>query len=218
MSIGGVEVKEQIMGLPIQISESFVEDLDSNGLVGLGFPSINTIKPKPAKTFFDNVLSHLDLPVFTSRLVANGVGEYEFGTIDKSKYKGDLVNVTVDASHGFWEFSSAQYSVGGGPFTPVKEVHNAIADTGTSLMMVSPDVAKAYYKSIPSAIYANNAGGYIYPCKTNLPDLAVAIGDKFSATIPGALIHFSEVGTNTTTGETGECCFSCMLEFLADFF
>ena len=204
VSVGGVEVEDQIFGLPTEVSQSFTDDVDSNGLVGLGFSSINTIKPGPQNTFFDNVVSSLDEPVFSVRLLPDGVGEYEFGTIDHSKYKGTLANVSVDSSNGFWQFGSAQYSVGGGAFNPINDVPEAIADTGTSLMLVSPDVATAYYKQVDRAIYANNAGGYIYPCTAKLPSLAVAIGTAYSATVPGSLINFSEVGTNTTTGETGK--------------
>jgi hypothetical protein len=204
LSIGGVEVKEQAFGLPTDVTGSFVSDVDSNGLLGLGFKSLNTIKPVAQNTFFDNVVSHLDEPVFSVRLLSDGVGEYEFGTIDHSKYQGVLANVSIDSSKGFWQFNSAQYSIGGGDFTPVTDVTETIADTGTSLMLVSPDVAKAYYNKVDRAIYASNAGGYIYPCTAKLPDLAVAIGTAYSATVPGSLINFAEVGTNTTTGETGE--------------
>ncbi|CAI7580907.1 unnamed protein product [Penicillium bialowiezense] len=202
VSIGGVEVEEQMIGIPTKVSDTFTDDTDSNGLVGLGFSSINTIKPGPQKTFFDNVVSTLDEPVFSVRLLADGVGQYEFGTIDHSKYKGVLANVSVDSSNGFWQFDSAQYSIGGGAFNPINEVPKAIADTGTSLMLVSPDVAEAYYKQVDGAIYANNAGGYIYPCTAKLPSLAVAVGTAYSASVPGSLVNFSEVGTNTTTGET----------------
>ncbi|KAJ5558904.1 Peptidase aspartic catalytic [Penicillium sp. DV-2018c] len=202
VSIGGIKVTGQTFGLPMDISQTFVDDTKSNGLLGLGFSSINTIKPKAQKTFFDNVAPSLDEPVFTVRLLSNGVGEYEFGKIDKSKYSGALVNVPVDSSNGFWEFNSAQFAVGGGAFYPVTQTPSAIADTGTSLMMVSPEVAEAYYRQVDGAIFANNANGYIFPCTSSLPTLSVAIGSDYSATIPGNLMNWSEVGTNTTTGET----------------
>ncbi|KAJ5782606.1 Peptidase aspartic catalytic [Penicillium paradoxum] len=202
VSIGGVKVTGQPFGLPTVVSQTFAEDKKSNGLVGLGFSSINTITPEPQKTFFENVAPSLDEPVFTARLLSNGVGEYEFGTVDKSKYSGTMVNVSVDASNGFWQFNSAQFAVGGGSFQPITKTTQAIADTGTSLMMVSPDVAEAYYDQVEGAIFANNANGYIFPCTSDLPTLSVAIGTAYSATIPGSLMNWSQVGINTTTGET----------------
>ncbi|KAJ5458053.1 Peptidase asparticcatalytic [Penicillium sp. IBT 31633x] len=202
VSIGGIRVTEQSFGLPTDISQTFAEDTKSNGLLGLGFSSINTIKPEPQKTFFENVASRLDEPLFTVRLLSNGIGEYEFGTVDKSKYSGPMANVSVDSSNGFWQFNSAQYAIGDGSFHPITQAPEAIADTGTSLMLVSPEVAEAYYKQVDGAIYANNANGYIFPCTSALPTLSVAIGNAYSATIPGSLMNWSEVGTNTTTGAT----------------
>ncbi|KAJ5952650.1 Peptidase aspartic catalytic [Penicillium vulpinum] len=202
VSIGGVKVAGQSFGLPTDISQTFVDDTKSNGLVGLGFSSINTITPKSQNTFFDNVAPSLGEPVFTVRLLSNGVGEYEFGTVDPNKYRGVMVNVSVDSSNGFWQFDSAKYAVGGGPLHQITKTPSAIADTGTSLMMVSPEVAEAYYKQVDGAIYANNANGYIFPCTSSLPSLSVAIGPGYSVTIPGSFMNWSEVGTNTTTGET----------------
>ncbi|KAJ5200457.1 Peptidase A1 [Penicillium cf. griseofulvum] len=202
VSIGGVKVAGQSFGLPTDISQTFADDTKSNGLLGLGFSSINTVAPVQQKTFFDNVAPSLGEPVFTVRLLSNGVGEYEFGTVDHNKYQGLMANVSVDSSSGFWLFDSAQYAVGGGPFHPVTRAPSAIADTGTTLMLASPDVVDAYYKQVNGALFANNAGGYIFPCTSSLPSLSVAIGTGHSATIPGSLINWSEAGTNTTTGET----------------
>ncbi|KAJ5227288.1 aspergillopepsin A-like aspartic endopeptidase [Penicillium citrinum] len=200
VSIGGVVVEDQVFGLPNSVSDSFLSDENSNGLVGLGFTSINTFDPGPQKTFFDNVLPDLDEPVFTARLKSEAVGEYEFGIVDHEKYSGTLVNVSVDDSNGFWQFETGQFAVGGGSLQKITDVPTAIADTGTSLMLVSPQVAKAYYAGW--AQYSNSVDGYIFSCDTNIPSLSVAIGNKFQATIPGSLINFAEIGKNKTTGGT----------------
>lgn len=204
VDIGGATVTNQIFGLPTAVSSSFVEDTNSNGLVGLGFSSINTFNPGPQKTFFDNIAADLEEPVLTARLRSNGVGEYEFGKIDSSKYTGALVNVSVDSSAGFWQFEAGYFAVGSGSLQKVTQVTKAIADTGTSLMLVSPDVVTAYYAQVQHAAYSTGVGGWIYPCSASLPSLTVALGDKYQATIPGSLVNFAEVGKNTTTGETGE--------------
>ncbi|KAJ5165952.1 aspergillopepsin A-like aspartic endopeptidase [Penicillium capsulatum] len=203
VSIGGATVQNQVFGIPTKVANTFIEDTHSNGLVGLGFSKMNTFKPGPHKTFFDNIAADLDEPVLTARLLSSGVGEYEFGTIDKSKYQGTLVNVSVDASNGYWEFDAAQFRVGGEKtWHEITDTPTAIADTGTSLMLVAAEVARAYYKDVNGSMYAGNVGGYIYPCDAELPSLSVAIGGEFQATIPGSLINYSQIGTNTTTGET----------------
>ncbi|KAJ5670410.1 aspergillopepsin A-like aspartic endopeptidase [Penicillium maclennaniae] len=202
VSIGGATITNQAIGLPSTVSASFVSDTNSNGLLGLGFSSMNTFKPGPQKTFFDNIAPNLEEPVFTSLLRSDGVGEYEFGKIDSSKYTGSLVNVSVDSSNGYWQFESAFFGVGGGSLqTLTGSVTTAIADTGTSLMLVPTQMLEAYYGSVTNAQHSSSVGGYVFPCNQDLPNLTIALGDKYQATIPGSFINFDEIGTNTTTGE-----------------
>lgn len=202
VDIGGATIPNQAIGIPLDVSSSLLEDESTNGLVGLGFPSLSTVEPKRRATFFSNVAPTLDEPVLTASLKSDGVGEYEFGMIDCAKYHGKMANISVDASNGFWQFPSTQFAVGGGPVQAIKEIPTAIADTGTSLLMVSPDVAEAYYAEVKDSVFASGAGGYIYPCKSVLPDLSIAAGGTMVA-IPGPMLGFSDIGTNTTTGESG---------------
>jgi aspergillopepsin I len=140
----------------------------------------------------------------TAHLKSDGVGEYEFGIIDKTKYQGDMINVPVDSSSGFWQFESAHYKVGDGPIQTIQNTAVSIADTGTSLMLLDDTVVNAYYAQVKGAQFASSAGGYIYPCGTELPSLAVAVGAKYLATVPGTFLDFAEVGLNTSTGHNGE--------------
>lgn len=204
VDIGGATVTRQAIGVPTQVSQSFIQDTSSNGLVGLAFSNINTVRPQQQETFFANVAPSLDLPVMTAALRADG-GIYEFGRIDAAKFTGQMVNVSVDPANGFWQFESAQFAVGNGPLQPIQTTQTAIADTGTTLMLSSPEVVQAYYAQVQGAVLASAAGGYIYPCAAQLPDLSVAVGSQNLATIPGSMISFSKIGMNTTTGQPGQC-------------
>ncbi|OJJ65017.1 hypothetical protein ASPSYDRAFT_54389 [Aspergillus sydowii CBS 593.65] len=201
INVGGVTVTGQSIGLPTEVAPSILSDTHSNGLVGLGFSSINTVKPKKQKSFFETVAEVLDEPVLGVSLVSGGVGEFEFGTINKSKFKGDLVNASVDASGGFWKFESPLYRVGDGEMKKHDKATSTIADTGTSLMLLEQIVVDAYYEKVHGAQYATSASGWIYPCSAELPNLSIAVGPQHLATVPGNMINFAEVGTNTTTGE-----------------
>lgn len=202
VDIGGATVEDQAIGLPNDVSDSFAEDEASDGLVGLAFTSINTMLPKQQPTFFDNVAPDLDEPVLTAQLRAAAVGSYEFGVIDESKFVGDLVKIPVDASNGFWEINSAQYAVGDGKQTTVSSgIKTAIADTGTSLMLINDEIVEAYYEQVEGSLFTAETGGFIYPCETKLPDLYVAVGEQHLARIPGSVANFATVGTNVTTGE-----------------
>nr|AAL40802.2 pepsin-type protease [Rasamsonia emersonii] len=201
VNIGGATVENQAVELATEVSQSFIEDTSSNGLVGLAFSKLNTVQPQQQKTFFDNIASSLDEPVMTASLKAGGVGTYEFGRIDQTKFTGQLANISVDNSNGFWQFNSAQFAVGDGQLQNIRLAPTAIADTGTSLMLVSPEVAEAYYSQVQGAVFANQAGGFIFPCGAQLPSLSIAVGDDNLATVPPAVGSFSEIGTNTTTGQ-----------------
>ncbi|KAG5292190.1 aspartyl protease [Histoplasma ohiense] len=201
IDIGGATVRNQAFGLPNQISESFLTDEASDGLVGLGFTKINTMKPEKQTTFLENIAPDLQEPVFTAQLKAQAPGTYEFGAVDKRKFTGDIVDVPVDNSRGFWEIKSSLFRVGddGNILTVENGVTTAIADTGTTLMLVNKEIVDAYYAKVEGAEMSPNAGGFIFPCSSTLPDLWVSLGDTHLARVSGSLLNFAVVGTDTST-------------------
>jgi hypothetical protein len=202
VEIGGVSVQNQAVELANAVSMSFVQDTNTDGLVGLAFSQLNTVndgtKATPQKTFFDNVMGDLDEPVFTADLDPDGTGTYEFGTIDQTKFVGEMAWIPVNASSGFWQFESASFAVDG-QVQQNPAASAAIADTGTSLLLVDQAVAEAYYSKVQGAEENAQVGGFIYPCDAVLPDMAVAIGSDYMATIPGAAITFATVDEANTT-------------------
>lgn len=202
VTIGGVQVENQVVELATDVSQSFVEDKNTDGLVGLAFSKLNTVNDgtqrTPAKTFFDNVMNDLDLPVFTADLDPDGTGVYEFGKIDSTKFEGEMAWIPVNASSGFWQFDSAKFAVDGQEFEN-RAASKAIADTGTSLLLVDQAVAEAYYSAVQGAELNQQVGGFIYPCDTQLPDISVAIGDSYMAVVPGDQVTFAAVDNANTT-------------------
>lgn len=202
VTIGGVTVANQTVELANQVSQSFVQDTNTDGLVGLAFSKLNTVndgtKKTPQKTFFDNVMGSLDEPVFTADLDPDGTGVYEFGKIDSTKFVGPMAWIPVKAETGFWQFNSTKFAVGDQVIeNPTGS--DAIADTGTSLLLVDQQVAEAYYSQVKGAQLNEQVGGFIYPCNSTLPDMSVAIGDTHMAKIPGDQITFATVDAANTT-------------------
>ncbi|KAH9881972.1 hypothetical protein J1614_001143 [Plenodomus biglobosus] len=202
VTIGGVTVENQVIELADTVSQSFIQDTNTDGLVGLAFSNLNTIttgtKKTPQRTFFDNVMSSLELPVFTADLDPDGTGVYEFGKIDAAKFDGDLAWIPVKSDTGFWQFPSTSFAIGDEQFdNPAGS--DAIADTGTSLLLVDQQVAEAYYAQVPGAELNRQVGGFIYPCAAALPDISVAIGDNYMARIPGDQVTFATVDQANTT-------------------
>ncbi|KAF2473979.1 acid protease [Lindgomyces ingoldianus] len=202
VDIGGVSVTNQAVEIATAVSQSFVQDTNTDGLVGLAFSKLNTVnngqQKTPQKTFFDNVMPNLDQPVFTADLAADGSGTYEFGRIDNTKFTGQMAWIPVNASSGFWQFDSAKFAVDG-KVQNNPTASKAIADTGTSLLLVDQGVAEAYYSKVQGAQNNAQVGGFIYPCSAKLPDMAVAIGADYMAVIPGSQITFAQVDQANTT-------------------
>ncbi|KAI0871926.1 aspartic peptidase domain-containing protein [Hypoxylon argillaceum] len=198
VNIGGAEVKAQAVELATAVSQSFIDDTATDGLLGLAFSTINTVQPQQQKTFFDNVMSSLEEPLFTADLRAGANGAYEFGTIDTSKFTGDMTFVAVNNTQGFWQFTSDQFAVDGGKAQTSVAGNQAIADTGTTLLLADPAVATAYYAQVDGAQNDAQQGGFTIPCDATLPDLQVAIGDAM-ATVKGTDLNFAPVDAAGTT-------------------
>ncbi|KAJ4416277.1 hypothetical protein N0V85_002346 [Neurospora sp. IMI 360204] len=199
VEIGGVAVQNQAVELATQVSQTFIQDTQNNGLLGLAFSKLNTVQPQQQKTFFDNVLPSLAEPVFTADLRHNAVGAYEFGRIDNTKFTGQMAWIPVNTGMGFWQFTTSAFSVGNGQAKKVAPAQ-AIADTGTTLMLVSQAVANAYYSQVQGAQNDPNAGGVTFPCNANLPDLFVDVGGRYMARVKGDDIRFSQIDATTCFG------------------
>lgn len=197
--VGGVTATSQAVEAATSVSAQFTQDVDNDGLLGLAFSSINTVKPQQQTTFFDTVKSSLAKPLFAVDLKAGTAGTYDFGYIDSSKYAGSIAYTSVDTSQGFWQFNAGGYSVGSGNST-TGSIGTAIADTGTTLLYLPSAVVTAYYRQVSGAAYNSQQGGYVFSCSATLPAFNVAIGGK-TFVVPGKYINYAPIDA------TGTKCF-----------
>ncbi|KUI68913.1 hypothetical protein VM1G_04582 [Cytospora mali] len=200
VNIGGATVTSQAVELATTVAASFVEDTNSNGLVGLAYSKLNTVQPQQQKTFFDNVKESLAEPVFTADLRPGAVGAYTFGSIDSSKFNGTMSWVAVNTTQGFWQFSSTKFAVGTGAAQTGDASGQAIADTGTTLIIANPTTVNGYYSQVQGAANDEQVGGITIPCDAELPDLMLDIGGSFMARVKGADINYAQVSGNTCFG------------------
>ena len=137
------------------MSDQFVQG-NGDGLLGLAFGSINTVTPTPVQTPVENMITEEDIPasaeLFTAKLGSwrdaaepdKGDSFYTFGYIDQATVaaSGQKIAYTpVDNSQGFWSFASSSATVNG---KVIDQCGNtAIADTGTTLALVSDATCKA---------------------------------------------------------------------------
>ncbi|CEJ92327.1 hypothetical protein VHEMI07987 [[Torrubiella] hemipterigena] len=178
VTLGGLSVQSQAVEAAKKVSTQFAQGAN-DGLLGLAFSSINTVKPTKQKTWFDNIASSLDAPVFTADLKHNEPGSYIFGAVPSAAK--EILYAPVDDSQGFWQFETTAGD---------SQTFNAIADTGTTLLLANSQVVGAYYKSVSGATLDQQQGGYIFDCNTKLPDFTFTVG-KGSITVPGSLINYA---------------------------
>jgi len=187
-------VEGQTIQLADRMSESLVHQEGSHGLLGLAFSSLNTVTPQPAMTPLDNMISQKDIPAAQSLFTAylgsykdvndpdKGQSFFTFGGIDQQVVEStgqQITYVPVDAYRGFWEFSSPSFGIDGNIVSLAD--NTAIADTGTTLLLVSDYVCQVIYANIPGAVYSKEASGWLIPngiALEQLPSISFALGDK----------------------------------------
>jgi hypothetical protein len=94
----------------------------------------------------------------------------------------------VNNANGFWEFTGAGYAVGSGAF--VTSSIDAIADTGTTLLLMDDSIVSAYYAKVSGASYDSTQGGYTFPCSATLPSFTLGIG-SYKAVVPGTYMNYA---------------------------
>lgn len=194
--MGGVTATSQAVEAATSVSAQFSQDRDTDGLLGLAFSQLNTVKPTRQKTFFDNVRNSLPKPLFAVSLKYHTAGTYDFGFLDSSKYTGAITYTNVDTTNGWWQFDFSGYSVGSG--SKVTSTINGIADTGTTLLYLPPAVVKAYYASVKGATLSNEYGGYVFACSTTPPDFSLYL-NGVKQRVPGKYINYSPVEDGSST-------------------
>lgn len=111
----------------------------------------------------------------------HGKSFYTFGSYDESIVKAskqEIAWTNVDSTQGFWMFDSESVTVNGK--TLQLTGNTAMADTGTTLMLVSDQFCKAVYSAIDGAEYDKRAGGWVIPAQniSERPEVIVAVGNK----------------------------------------
>ncbi|KAM0261421.1 hypothetical protein ACHAQJ_002274 [Trichoderma viride] len=200
VNVGGAVFNAQAVEIATDVTQQFVDDQANDGLMGLAFSQLNTVQPQQQKTFLDNVQTSLAEPVFTADLKKGAPGTYTFGEIDSTAFQGDLTWVNVNNTQGFWQFSSESFAVNGGSTQQATSGGQAIADTGTTLLLADPIIVNGYYSQVQGAQNDTQAGGFTVPCDAQLPDLDLDVGGNYVARISGADLNFSPVSGNTCFG------------------
>jgi hypothetical protein len=172
-------IKNQAIECAEQLSSAFYRGA-ADGLLGLAFDGLNSVKPNPVPTPVQNMNTEGVIPkVFVflrtsnfrelSCLLANSlvitrhlgiihsVCHCEMrlmpGYIDKQHIgSGEIFYTPLVDDSGYWKVSSASATVNGKVIS--RPNNTAVCDTGTSLCLVDSTLCQAIYGQIPGAKYA----------------------------------------------------------------
>ncbi|CAO3640188.1 unnamed protein product [Cunninghamella blakesleeana] len=196
VTLGGLAIKNQRIELAEKESSQFQSGA-TDGLLGLGFDTISTVSG--TKTPVDNLISQglISQPVFgvfLGKASNGGGGEYVFGGIDQSKVGGDFTTVSVDNSQGFWGLKVDGGKAGSSSISEF----SGIADTGTTLLLLTNDVASQVAQAYSAT--DNGDGTYSISCDaSSLSDLTLTIGGT-DFVIPAADLIYQQSGSSCIAG------------------
>ncbi|GJN76363.1 hypothetical protein PLICBS_010476 [Purpureocillium lilacinum] len=200
VQIGDLTVKNQAVELATQVSRQFVEDVRTDGLLGLAFSELNAVEPQKQKTLFDNAASSLEQPIICVDLRKGANGSYTFGKCDDTTIDGQLTYVPCNTTQGFWAVKTEEFSVGDGQRQKAAPGTHAIVDTGTTLTLAGPELTQSYYKQVQGAQFNERQGGITFPCNSTLPDLHLDVNGLYNATVKGENLIFGEIGDGSCFG------------------
>jgi len=150
-----------------------------DGILGMAYPQISVANLTPV---FNNMINQslVAEPVFALWLNRNPDapqgGELTLGGMDSKHYFEPITWVPVDKK-GYWQFAMDKI-VGGGEALGCTNGCQAIADTGTSLLVGPKDEVERIQHKIGAKPLI--MGEYMVDCATipNLPNITLVIGGK----------------------------------------
>ncbi|KAJ3499295.1 hypothetical protein NLG97_g443 [Lecanicillium saksenae] len=197
VTVGNLTVQNQAVEVARKVSQDFVSDPESSGVMGLSFGYGNNVEPTQQNTWFNNILPNLTQGLFTANLHYKADGNYNFGYIDPDEHIGEMVYTPVDDTYGSWMFNVSGYKIGNKSFQP--QTLFSLADTGTTLLLLPEDITKSYYEDVEGAYLDTKQPGWAFNCNAELPDFSFAVKNELF-TIPGRYIKRGPV-----RGRKGKC-------------
>ncbi|PTB46114.1 uncharacterized protein TrAFT101_004414 [Trichoderma asperellum] len=192
VQIGNTFFANQAIESAINVSDDISDDDFSSGLLGAAFSGANTVRPDKQTTYLDNIKDQLVKPVFTANLKKGKPGNYNFGYINASEYTGNIQYAAINPGSPLWEISVSGYRIGSNETNYVSRVWNAIADTGTTLLLAPIDIVNAYYKQVNGSTMNSDYGMMMVPCNSALPDFVFGLG-TYRGVIPGSYMNYGRI-------------------------
>lgn len=180
VSLAGYSVDSQTFAVVDTLASNSLQ-APTSGIMGMGFQSLAQSQATP----FWQVLveqNKLSEKLFTFQMARNvntaststigPGGVFTLGELDSNQYDGEINYVSLTGEEGYWTIPLQSLSVNGQSGTLSGDTTSAI-DTGTTLIIAPPSVARSIYSQIPNAqslggFFSSNQGAYAIPCNSNV--------------------------------------------------
>jgi len=201
VSIGDIDVQEQLFAEVSQAAFGNYGDANFDGVMGLGFRSMSRYGvPTPFEAMIEQQL--IDEPVFAFHLVdPSQSSELIFGGIDESHYTGKLVDVPLtlegglgeDAFYEFWQVRLDGIRIGRKRVRSTTK--KAVIDSGTSLMAGPTHLVADLAKKVGASSILNGQA-YAIDCskKPSLRNLHFRLGGRKFTMTPDDYIIVDRTG------------------------
>ncbi|KAJ3314432.1 Vacuolar protease A [Boothiomyces sp. JEL0838] len=195
--------------LPFGVStqETGFGDAVTDGLLGMAFDSISNIAKQTGKpaNFFDALGLPKGKQLFSFFLSdspdGNKAGQITLGGVDETKFQGEFTSHPLN-SDTFWQFdvSGMTFQVGDQKGDATGGLTDGIADSGTTLLAMTDDVAAA----INGAIGGQQQGSiFVVDCakRQSAPPLVLNFGGHTYSIPPS--IYIRDLGNQCFSGVSG---------------
>lgn len=187
VQLGNLAVDNMSVEVAKKLSNSFIQDVQSDGLLGMAWDSINTVQPTPVETLLTRMMPLLEKPIFTCNLMHGSGGFYTFGSVDESVTSTPIQYTLVDNSTGFWKVAAPTWSLQNEEMPT--SFGNAIMDTGTTLLLVDDATCAKFYEAIPGSQLNAQQGGYTFPQDAAMPEVSFYVGEAKITMAPETIAY-----------------------------
>ncbi|PLW16852.1 hypothetical protein PCANC_09453 [Puccinia coronata f. sp. avenae] len=180
VSIGGFTLPKIGVGVVTQLSPQFQSSTGdtSDGLMGFGFPSLSQSKTSPFFTALTKQNEQYGVMGSRFSRKSDSGSEITIGGVNPAGFKGAFTTLNVmamkDQPPGFWDVSFDGAIVNGKTLKLSSSI--ATIDTGTSVIGVPQEDARAIYASIPGAT-SSSGGQFSFPCQS-MPAVSMVFGGR----------------------------------------
>ncbi|KAI7876448.1 acid protease [Lichtheimia hyalospora FSU 10163] len=182
VQVAGLTLKDQAVADATSLSREFI-GTPFDGIFGLGLAGLSSSAAKHKPPFYTMIEQNLvSDPLFAIYTRADD-GEIDFGGIDTKRFKGAL-HYTDAIDSKYWMVDMPSWQMGQGTEVLSESGRRVIIDSGTTLIIATPDDAADIHSTIPGALN-NGDGTWSVPCDQvdTLQPLVLGIGDDWALRI-----------------------------------